>query len=148
MSTITFKSGWFTQARVISILNAPVNGLSGSAERIQFIELLRGLAIEGAFVKSVEKEVIIPTAWLRAWAMGAINGWKQETVMTQAGALPLTDGDRNIIRLSCKALKVWEFVCPKLPTIEDDKDFSVDQFDEDEDLPQDPEEEIDGAPAA
>ena len=131
--TTTFSPAWFTPERVASILNSAVSGSAGSQERIQLIEFLRERGVSGFDVTGIHDEVKIPTAWLRAWAVGAIAGWSEDKVMTRFGPMPLTDGDRNLLRTSCKALKVWEYVCTKLPAIQEDKAFATDQF-TDEDI--------------
>ena len=117
-----FPANWFTQEKIIAIINAPVSGVVGSAERIQLRDQLG--SIDSA------KPISISNAILKGWAHGAISGWNQETIMTRGGPVALTDGDRNLIRVSCRALKVWEFVKSKLPQVQDEEEFATDIEDE------------------
>ena len=122
MSSTTFPANWFDKNRIGAILNAPVTGVAGSAERIQLVEKLREL--------KPDQKTEIENALLKGWAQGAIDGWSQETLATRMGPMPMGDGDRNLIRLSCKALKVWEYVASKLPKMQEEKDFATDIDDE------------------
>ena len=111
------------------ILMAPVTGSYGSAERIKLKE-----DIKDAFKQAGEKaEAVTFTATpaeLKAWAAGCSAGWAQETVATRNGPMPLTDGDRNLLRLSAKALKVWGAVSKTLPKVEEDAEFEIDVDDQ------------------
>lgn len=112
------------QARFIFV--AQVHGSYGSAERLRVKEDL-GKAFQatqdGKRPESVKIEVT--NQELKAWAAGCINGWKSEVIPTQTGPMPMSDVDRNIIRLSAKAMRVWETVKKQLPAIEEGE-FEID----------------------
>ena len=118
----TFPPNWFSQEKLFAIANAPVSGVIGSAERIQLRDNLDKI--------DPSKPVTISNSLLKGWAHGAINGWKQETIATRVGVVPLADGDRNLLRVSCKALKSWEYVKSNLPQVEESDDFVADIDDE------------------
>lgn len=124
---VIFTANWFNDERLASVQHASVVGVTGSSERIQLREKLSDLKEKGKLVDPVS----IPSSLLKGWAHGAIAGWSQEQVATRVGPMPMGDGDRNLIRLSCKALKVWEYVCGKLPTLPEDEKFTSDIDDED-----------------
>lgn len=130
--TTTFDAGWWTVERTAAVLNARVAGSAGSQERIMLIEHLRSLAIEGNYIKPIAQEMTVPTAWLAGWAKGAIAGWSVEMIPVNGIPVPMSDGDRNLIRLSCKATKTWEYVVPRLPVLAEDPKFSTDSFTDDE----------------
>lgn len=122
MSSTTFPANWFDQNRIAAIMHAPVTGVAGSAERIQLVEKLRELKFD--------QKAEIENAFLKGWAHGAIAGWSQETLATRMGPMPMGDGDRNLLRLSCQALKVWEYVKARIPQVQEEEDFATDIDDE------------------
>lgn len=128
MNPTKFEAGWWTSDRVKAVLDAKVFGVDGSQERIMLIEYLRSLAIEGNFIKPITQELVVPTEWLAGWARGAIAGWSTEMIPVNGVPVPMTDGDRNLIRLSCKATKTWEYVVPRLPALKEDPEFATDSF--------------------
>lgn len=116
----------FDQAQAIRF--APVSGSYGSAERIALKEAIDAGAAEAAksSPNSTAIEVDASKEELKAWAAGCIEGWNQSQVVTQGGAIPMTDGHRNLLRLSSKALRVWETVKKALPKVELDGGFEID----------------------
>lgn len=119
---VTFPANWFTQEKLAVITHAPVSGVVGGSERIILRDNLDGI--------DFSKPVSISAMLLKGWAHGAIHGWQQENFASNMGVVPLTDGRRNLLRLSCKALKVWEYVKSKLPQVQEEDDFSTDIDDE------------------
>lgn len=115
---VTFPANWFNQEKLAAITHAPVSGVVGSSERIILRDNLDGL--------DFSKPVSISAMLLKGWAHGAIHGWQQESFASNMGVVPLTDGHRNLLRLSCKALKVWEYVKSKLPQVQEEEDFAAD----------------------
>lgn len=118
-----------TLSQVNYILMAPVTGSQGSAERIR----LKDAVIEAhnaAKHASDDLYLEFGKSELKAWALGCIAGWSQEFLPTRSGPVPMTDGDRNLLRLSAQALKVWEHVKKNLPVLEEDQEFEVDMDDE------------------
>lgn len=118
------------QARYIFV--AQVIGSYGSAERIRMKEDI-GKAFQDLAIKKEAGpvEIEFSKAELKAWAAGCIAGWKSETISTQAGPVTMTDVDRNIIRISAKALRVWEAVRKQIPEVEAE-DFEIDPEIEDD----------------
>lgn len=114
--------------QVQAIRFAPVSGAYGSAERITLKEEIDAGAAEAAKSSpdSTLLEVEASKEELKAWAAGCIEGWNQSQVVTQGGAIPMTDGHRNLLRLSSKALRVWETVKKALPKVELDGGFEID----------------------
>ena len=111
-----------TRAQAQAILRSPVFGAYGSAERIKLME-----DIQDAFKGDAENvELLCSKQELKAWAAGCIAGWSQETISTQRGPMAMADGDRNLLRLSAKALRVWGEVAKALPKVEVDDSFEVD----------------------
>ena len=144
-ATITMSIG---QANIV--LAACVSGSHGSAERIKLKEDIRnsfkelgaemaenGLLFCRAGVNAESITFEASRTELKAWSIGCVAGWMQESVQTRNGPAPMADGDRNLIRLSAKALKVWGMVAKQLPKVEDDEAFEVDIDDQVElDLPE------------
>ena len=116
----------FDQVQAIRL--APVSGAYGSAERIALKEELE-IGVQHAIKTAPDStllEVEASKEELKAWAAGCIEGWNQSQVVTQGGAIPMTDGHRNLLRLSAKALRVWETVKKALPKVEVDESFAID----------------------
>ena len=98
-----------------NIAIAPVHGAYGSAERIRVKEDLEKALREGI---PTTITISLSSEELDGWAAGIISGWSQETMRTMTGVVPMTDVDRNLLRLAAKALRVWGMVKKKLPKVE------------------------------
>lgn len=123
MNNITINK---EQAEVILI--APVTGSYGSAERIKVKNDIRDSFLDPEFIASGATEItfLASKEELKAWASGCISGWQQESITVRGMAVPLTDADRNLIRLSAKSMRVWEYVKKHLPKVEAEEGFDVD----------------------
>ena len=122
LKSTKFLAGWFTHARIRSILQAnELTRGAGADERIRIADLLAkewndSIAETGAFA-AVEDDISIQNSTLKAWAIGLTAGWM---------ASDADDHRCRILRDAAKALKVWSMVQKALPKI-DDSDFEADE---------------------